>query len=193
MRRVFLPDFVVDSVECLSPEFLGKVGLKALLLDLDCTLKPYRATTIAPEVIRWIEQLQENGFRLFLVSNGRLSRVMPLAQQLGLPYIAPAWKPFPFALWRAVRRLGVERKSTAMVGDQIFADVLAARLAGLRSILVTPIFPDQEPWWTRLKRPLETLVTGRKRLESGCSARRPDRTTCSQNPPGLAGSSEDIS
>jgi HAD superfamily phosphatase (TIGR01668 family) len=172
MRRVFLPDFVVDSVECLSPQFLGSLGLRALLLDVDCTLKPYRAPSIAPEVVQWVDLLRESGFGLCLVSNGRLRRVMPLAQQLGLPYIAPAWKPFPFALWRAVRWLGSERNSTAMVGDQIFADVLAARLAGLRSILVTPIFPDQEPWWTRLKRPLETLVTGKKGLEARRSPAR---------------------
>jgi predicted HAD superfamily phosphohydrolase YqeG len=41
-----------------------------------------------------------------------------------------------------------------MVGDQVFADVVAGRLAGLRTILVRPTSPD-EPWFTQLKRPFE--------------------------------------
>ena len=41
-----------------------------------------------------------------------------------------------------------------MVGDQLFADVLAGRLAGLYTILVRPTSAD-EPWFTSVKRPLE--------------------------------------
>ena len=45
-----------------------------------------------------------------------------------------------------------------MVGDQIFADVMAGRLAGLTTILVRPIQPNEEPWFARMKRPLERVV-----------------------------------
>ena len=44
-----------------------------------------------------------------------------------------------------------------MVGDQVFADVLAGRLAGIKCILVRPIHPEEEPWFTRIKRPPERL------------------------------------
>ena len=50
-----------------------------------------------------------------------------------------------------------------MVGDQLFADVMAGRLAGVRSILVEPIHPEEEPWLTRLKRRPEQFVLGRLR------------------------------
>jgi predicted HAD superfamily phosphohydrolase YqeG len=50
-----------------------------------------------------------------------------------------------------------------VVGDQLFADVMAARLAGLASILVRPIHPEEEPWFTRLKRPLERVLLRRLR------------------------------
>ena len=45
-----------------------------------------------------------------------------------------------------------------MVGDQLFADILAGRLAGLTTFLVEPIHPEEEPWFTRLKRGPGTLV-----------------------------------
>jgi predicted HAD superfamily phosphohydrolase YqeG len=51
-----------------------------------------------------------------------------------------------------MRQLNANRKETAMVGDQVFADVLAGRFAGIRTILVTPIHPEEEPWFTQLKR-----------------------------------------
>ena len=47
---------------------------------------------------------------------------------------------------------------TAMVGDQLFADIAAARLAGLTAILVRPIHPEEEHWFTRIKRPPEKLL-----------------------------------
>ena len=48
-----------------------------------------------------------------------------------------------------VKKLDAPPSQTAIVGDQLFADVMAGRLAGVRSILVDPIHPEEEPWWTR--------------------------------------------
>ena len=50
---------------------------------------------------------------------------------------------------------------TAMVGDQVFADVMAGRLAGVFTILVRPIHPEDEPWFTRWKRPWENARFGK--------------------------------
>lgn len=54
--------------------------------------------------------------------------------------------------------MGFEREKTAIVGDQIFADVMAGRFAGIRTFLTTSIHPEEEPWYTRFKRPFEMLV-----------------------------------
>jgi HAD superfamily phosphatase (TIGR01668 family) len=79
---------------------------------------------------------------------------------LDIPYVAKAFKPLPFACRRAVRRLGWEGKRIGVMGDQVFADILAGRLAGLYTILVTPTSPE-EPWFTRLKRPFERMLLRR--------------------------------
>jgi len=44
------------------------------------------------------------------------------------------------------------------VGDQLFADVMAGRLTGLSSLLVRAIHPEEEPWFTRWKRPPERVL-----------------------------------
>ncbi len=161
MLRIITPHYRVRSVWELTPERLRQWGLCALLLDVDCTLTRYRRDDALPEVAAWIEQLRAAEFRLCLVSNGMGPRIEQFARRLGLPCVAKAMKPLPWGLWSAVRKLERLPSETAIVGDQVFADVMAGRLAGIRSILVEPIHPEEEPWYTRLKRLPERLVLAR--------------------------------
>ena len=158
MLRLIAPHLRVEKVEELTLDRLDGLGLDALLLDVDCTLKRYHNTDVTPEVAAWIQQLRAGGIGMCLVSNGMGPRIQRFAEKLDLPFVAKALKPFPFGCRAAVRRMGFQRKRTAMVGDQLFADVIAGRLAGLKSILVRPIHPEEEPWFTRLKRPPERLL-----------------------------------
>jgi HAD superfamily phosphatase (TIGR01668 family) len=139
---------------------LRSLGLDALLLDMDCTLKDHGAREFRPEVIDWLGGLRSAGVRLCVLSNGRPNRIAALSGALELPYVAAAFKPLPVGCLRAIRKLGLDASTTAVVGDQVFADVLAGRLAGLFTILVEPT-SSEEPWFTRLKRPLERLVLRR--------------------------------
>lgn len=102
--------------------------------------------------------MKEREIGLCLVSNGRGPRIRRFAETVGIPFVAPALKPLPTGVRAALKEMGFEKKSTAMVGDQVFADILAGKWAGLFTILVTPLNPDQEPWFSRMKRPFEKLV-----------------------------------
>jgi HAD superfamily phosphatase (TIGR01668 family) len=161
MLRLLVPHLRVESVCDLTLDRLRQLDLQALLLDVDCTLKRYREEMVSPAVAAWLEQLRASGIGLCLVSNGLGRRIRRLAQALDLPFVAKAWKPLPFGCRSAVRKLGFPTARTAMVGDQLFADVIAARLAGLTSILVRPIRPEEEPWFTRLKRGPESYLLRR--------------------------------
>jgi uncharacterized protein len=161
MFRIITPHYRIHHVWELTPERLRQWGLCALLLDVDCTLSRYRQSEALPEVIVWIEQLRAADVRLCLVSNGMGPRIEQFAERLGVPCVAKAMKPLPWGLWSAVEKLDAPPSQTAIVGDQVFADVMAGRLAGIRSILVEPIHPEEEPWYTRLKRLPERLVLAR--------------------------------
>jgi HAD superfamily phosphatase (TIGR01668 family) len=163
MFQCFQPNLYVDSVLDLTPERLQTYELKSLLLDVDCTLKNYRSQKIMPEILSWIDMMKENGIGLCLVSNGRRERIRRFAGQVQLPFVAPAMKPLPFGCRTAIRVMNFDKKSTAMVGDQVFADLLAGKLAGLFTILVIPIKPEEEPWFAQMKRPLEQIVLRQKR------------------------------
>jgi uncharacterized protein len=152
MFRFLIPHFRVASVLELTPSRLSELGLNSLLLDADCTIKRYRSEDCAPGVEQWLESLRQAGVGTCLVSNGLGKRIGQFAQRLGLPFVAKAMKPLPLGCRRAMQKMDFQRKSTAMVGDQVFTDVMAGRLAGLTTFLVEPIHPEEEPWFTQLKR-----------------------------------------
>ncbi len=155
---LFQPDLFVDSVTELTPELLMHKGIRALLLDVDCTLKRYRSETVEPEVSQWIEVLRRQDIGLCLISNGKGPRIRRFAESIQVPCVAQAMKPLPNGCKQALRSMKFDKKTTAMVGDQIFADLLAGKFAGLFTVLVRPIHPEEEQWFTRMKRPLEKMV-----------------------------------
>jgi hypothetical protein len=157
MLTLLTPHLRLASVLELNAASVRGLGLEGLLLDLDCTLKDYHAQVLSEEVLAWARALRVGGIRLCLLSNARPRRTERFAAALDIPYVAQALKPLPFACRAAVRKLGLPLRRVGVVGDQVFADVLAGRLAGMFTILVRPTSSD-EPWFTRLKRPFERLV-----------------------------------
>ncbi len=157
-----LPDWRFPHVMDLTPDRLRELGLKALLLDLDGTLKRYDSPEVSAEMQDWIARTLSAGVRMCVVSNGRTARIGPMAERLGLPAIGGACKPLPFACRRALCTLGVTRHEVALVGDQIFTDVIAGNSAGIRTVLVHPL-GGAEPLQIRLKRPIERWILGPQR------------------------------
>jgi HAD superfamily phosphatase (TIGR01668 family) len=157
MRNVLTPHLHLASVLDLQVEHLRALGLRGLLLDLDCTLKDYHASQVGAPVRAWLRQLRDAGIGLCLLSNGKHQRIERFSQELEIPFIARAFKPLPRGCRQGLQVLGLPAHQTAMIGDQLFADVLAGRLAGLFTILVRPTSPA-EPWFTRVKRPWERLA-----------------------------------
>jgi len=166
MLSLVTPHLYLDNVLELTAARLRAECRTGLLLDVDCTLKDYHDRQIGPAVVRWAANLRQEGLRLCLLSNGRAERIAHLAQSLEIPFVARALKPLPYGCRAALRLLELGPEQTAIVGDQLFADVMAGRLAGLFTILVRPTSPA-EPLWTRVKRPLERRVLRRIRRNRG--------------------------
>ena len=136
------PEYVFKDVTHITPEWLAEKGVRALVLDIDNTLTADRSQELPAEVAQWLEEMRKAGVALTIVSNGAEQRVKPFARKLGLAYLYRAAKPLPFALMVARRRMGVKRREMAMVGDQLYADRMAAALYGIPGLMVVPRGPD---------------------------------------------------
>ena len=154
---MFTPDITVPSVTAVTPELLTKLGVKGVLVDLDDTLLPSDGQVFGPGISEWLDSLRQAGIAILLLSNGERERVRYCCDTLGIEGYHLAGKPFFWAFRRALRKLDLPPAKVAMVGDQLFTDVLGANWAGITSILVTPLTQGKLPH-TRLARRLERLV-----------------------------------
>lgn len=143
MSFSLIPDYSFQNLTDITPDFLKKSGVKLLLLDLDNTISPYGEKEPSEPIRRWMEDIKKANITPFIVSNTRKPRAGTFADKLGIPYVMRAKKPSRFGLREAMRVIGCTEKETALVGDQIFTDTLAANRANVISIIVEPIaFPN---------------------------------------------------
>ena len=134
------PNLFAPRLHDISLADLASAGIRGLIVDLDNTILGFHETELAAEHVAWVEEAHERGFKIIMVSNNFSERVQTIAQALRIDCIPNALKPLPFGFWQALRRLRLPRKQVAVVGDQLFTDVLAAKLSGnLFTILTEPI------------------------------------------------------
>lgn len=140
MSFIPFPNGFYESVLDIRPEDLRRRGITLLLADLDNTLVPYKTPLPTQELKQWKEELAAGGVELFLLSNSRRpGRPKRFADALGIGFIGHAGKPKQGSYRNAMERTGRTVEQTAIVGDQIFTDVLGGTLAGITTILVRPI------------------------------------------------------
>lgn len=135
----FLPRFIFPKITDIAPEFLAGHGISLLLMDFDNTMLPYTTDVPEQELLDWLEKMRRGGITLCIVSNSHKSRVPRFSERYGVPCQSHAAKPSPKGIRLAMQRFGAERSQTALVGDQIFTDVLGANLAGVTAIAVRSI------------------------------------------------------
>ena len=101
---------------------------------------------------------------LCVVSNSKKTRVVRFCETYALPCVTHSRKPFQKGIRAALARHDLRPEETALVGDQIFTDVLGANCGGLRSILIRPLHLHNI--WLRLRhlleKPMIFLARGRR-------------------------------
>ena len=133
------PDIKLHGITDITVELLNKFNIKALLLDVDNTMSTHHGTVLTDGLPEWISYMQQSGIKLMVLSNSKKQRIAPFAKRIGLPFISLGCKPLPTGYIRGVKALGEKRKNVAIVGDQIFTDVLGGNAVGVKTILLTPI------------------------------------------------------
>lgn len=157
MLEIFRPDLYLDSIHEVDWDKLRRRGIKALILDLDNTLVAWRESEINEELRAWADTMTRGGFRACLVSNNFSGRVGRIADELGIPHLSKAGKPRRGAFRRAMELMGSGPSETAVLGDQVFTDVLGGNRMGLFTILVVPV-SRHEFFATKLVRVVERWV-----------------------------------
>ncbi|MBV8435261.1 MAG: YqeG family HAD IIIA-type phosphatase [Candidatus Eremiobacteraeota bacterium] len=133
------PNRFAPRLHDVPHEELEDAGIRGLIVDLDNTLMGFRETELGADHLNWVARAHDRGFRIVMLSNNFSTRVRTIAAQLNVECIPNALKPLPFGFLRAMARLKLRRREIAVVGDQLFTDVLGGKLCGLYTILTEPI------------------------------------------------------
>ncbi len=157
MFTLLFPKQHLNSIFELNPRELHSLGIKGVIADMDNTLVPWNDRSVPPRLARWLAGLKDEGFRLCIVSNNTADNGAELARELDIPAFWYAIKPRRRAFRKALLEMDLSAKEVAVIGDQIFTDVLGGNRMGLYTILVTPI-SDKEFIWTKMMRQFERLV-----------------------------------
>lgn len=157
MRNNLIPNIHVNSPYELDIEVLKKNSIKGIIIDIDNTLVPWSEKFADKKVVELIDKLQRADFKLCILSNGTKNRVAVFNTELKLPAVHNAAKPSRTAFNKALKLLGTAPENTAVIGDQIFTDILGGNRLGLFTVLVVPL-SSKEFLWTRFVRQIEKLI-----------------------------------
>jgi hypothetical protein len=156
--ELFRPTEMVDSITQLTVDGLRSRGINALLVDLDNTLVPWSTREITNQVRDWLKTTQDAGVKICIVSNTSSSRrLKALSSELGIPHANKGAKPRRKGFREAMGLLAVDPSCVAVVGDQIFTDILGGNRLGVRTILVRPI-GQREFFGTKISRVFERML-----------------------------------
>lgn len=151
------PNLYLDNVKEITLEILKKNNIQGLILDVDNTLIDFDKNLLEGTE-EWCNNLKVAGIKMCILSNtNKLPKVKKVADILKLEYLYFAHKPNKKGFEKAQEILELKSENIAVVGDQIFTDVLGGNKSKMFTILTKPI-DTRDIWLTRLKRPFEKIV-----------------------------------
>ena len=134
-----LPDMCAESIYDIDFTVFKEKGINSIILDIDNTLVSHRIKEPDEKTSLLLKKLKESGFKLSIISNGKLERVKLFTKGFDIPVISGFLKPSKKGYIIALDKMNSKPSECAAIGDQIFTDVLGANKMGIFSVYTTPI------------------------------------------------------
>lgn len=138
-----LPKYIFDCVEDITVDELKKMGVRGVGIDLDNTTVHDAGYTAKKEILGWFENTLAAGIKIVIITNTYHARALYFSKKFKVPYYALANKPSPKKLIKAAKRYNIPIENFAMIGDQLFTDVLCANNCGAVSVWVRPFMREK--------------------------------------------------
>ena len=154
---ILYPKAYFKKIQDITIEFLKKNNIKLLILDVDNTLIDYNRN-LSEEIKIWTRNLLGQGMKIYLLSNSNhKEKVEKVANTLQVPYLYFAKKPLKTGFLKIQKNTKEKIENIAVVGDQIFTDIIGGNRCKMFTILVEPI-DKKDYWYTAWKRPIENTI-----------------------------------
>lgn len=157
MLKLFNPKVYVEDFTKLNIEKLKNQGIKLLVCDIDNTLVAHDEAHPNETVVAFIRNIQEQGMKIYLVSNNHHERVHTFAKELQVPCYAFAKKPLKKTYRKIIKDSGFQPHEIAAIGDQLLTDVLGANRMGMVAMLTKPLV-QKDLKVTKFNRQFENMI-----------------------------------
>lgn len=143
MSFSLVPRKMCSSIYNLNLSALYASGIRVLFADLDNTLARYSEREPSEQLKSWAAEVKQQGITLFVLSNSRkATRADIFCRAMNIPYLKHAGKPKRSGFQKAMELCHARPEMCAIVGDQIFTDILGGNCSEVYSILVHPLAID---------------------------------------------------
>ena len=155
---ILYPKKYIDKVTDIDIDTLKNNDIRGIILDVDNTLIDYEKKLI-DGIEDWCKKIKEKDIKLCILSNSNnKEKIEKIAKKLDIPYLYFGTKPLKRGFKKAKKLLKLENENIAVVGDQIFTDVLGANRCKMYSILVKPLNEKDIFFVTKIVRNIERIV-----------------------------------
>lgn len=149
------PSIYVKDINSINYNKLKNNNIKCLLFDLDNTIATLEENKPNKKVINLFNKLKKDGFDIYIFSNALAKRVEPFRKKLKVNSISFATKPSKRNFNKVIKKYN--KDEIAIIGDQLFTDILGGNRVGITTILVDPI-SNKDLFITRLFRIIEKKI-----------------------------------
>jgi len=140
MFQILIPDVYVENVYTIDVDKLqDQKKIKGIIVDLDNTLVPWGKNHMDQKILSWINRVKESKMKICIVSNSPSAHVSEIGNLLDIPFYFSRYKPLKKPFLEAMKMMDTKSRETAVIGDQIFTDVLGGNRLNLLTILVRPL------------------------------------------------------
>ena len=142
MIELFRPDIYQKSIYHIDYDKLKESGIKCLLFDLENTLVPFVEKEPNKRLIDLINDLKDMDFKIIIFSNALKGRIKPFKDVLNVDCLARANKPYKKNFLKVIKLFNYDLSEVAIIGDQLYTDILGGNKVGIKTILVNPMSSD---------------------------------------------------
>lgn len=142
---ILIPDMYQKSIYSINYEKLYNCGIRCLLFDLDNTCVPYVEKVPSKKLIDLIDYLKDMGFKVILFSNATKKRLEVFKNTLVVDCSYSSRKPSKRKFLKVLKMYNFDLSEVAIIGDQLFTDILGGNRVGIKTILVNPMSKKDMP------------------------------------------------
>jgi len=152
------PDYNLKKIYDIDLEELKRLGIIAMLFDLDSTLMASKSGVYSADILNWLDKVRKDFFIAVVSNNKNSIYVSKVKAATDFPALFCAGKPDITKIADFIKGYNLPPEKCVLVGDRPLTDILCGKRLGCKTILVDSVTADSEAKIVRAVRFLERLV-----------------------------------